>query len=60
MDQTTLLRPTERSRTTQQLADFIVASIDGASVDQAPFYHLRLSRIFPDDLYSAMQLAMWA
>jgi hypothetical protein len=58
MDQTTLLRPNERTRAAAELSEFVAGSVERAIVDQSPFYHLRLSQIFPDDVYSAMQRGM--
>ena len=43
---------------TDDLTDFVVASIDAAKVDTAPFYHLELSHIFPEPVYAAMLAAL--
>jgi hypothetical protein len=54
MDQTLELRPGNRRLAIEQLRDFVVTSVDAARAFDAPFYHLVLDRIFPDDVYSAM------
>ncbi len=33
-------------------------SVQSANADDAPFYHLRFDRVFPDDFYAEMLLAM--
>lgn len=40
------------------VVDSIVASVDAASVDRKPFYHLKLRNISPTDVYDAMVEAM--
>ena len=40
------------------LTDFVVAAIDAAKVDTAPFYHLELGPIFPEPVYAAMLEAL--
>ena len=42
----------------RNLAEFVAASVDAARVNDAPFYHLVLDRVFPDDTYAAMLRAM--
>src|ERR1700751_569359 len=58
MDQGVELRRADRSRVVQRLCDFIERSIDGARAVEAPFYHLELQRVFPDDVYASMLAAM--
>ena len=45
-------------RPVRDLSKFVAASVDAARVSQAPFYHLVLDRVFPDDTYAAMLRAM--
>ncbi len=45
-------------RVTGNLNEFVATSIEAARSSEAPFYHLVLDRIFPDDLYAAMLRAM--
>src|SRR5213082_191218 len=40
------------------LTDFVVDSVQAAHADEAPFYHLRFDRVFPDDFYVEMLQAM--
>jgi hypothetical protein len=54
MDQTSQLKPGNRKLAVERLRDFIVTSVDSAQASDAPFYHLVLDRIFPDDIYAAM------
>jgi len=54
MDQTVRLKPGARALAVERLRDGIVASIDAAPAFAAPFYHLVLERVFPDDTYAAM------
>ena len=42
----------------ENLADFIVASVDSARVVESPFYHLEFDRVFPDDAYRTMLATM--
>jgi hypothetical protein len=58
MDQGVELRRADRARAVERLCDFIVRSIDGARAVEAPFYHLELQRVFPDDVYASMLAAM--
>jgi len=58
MDQCVEFKADDCTRTIERLRDFIVASIERARVVEAPFYHLELERIFPDDIYSSMLMAM--
>jgi hypothetical protein len=58
MDQTIGLKPADRRRAIESLSQFVAASIDSARAGEAPFYHLVLDRVFPDDVYNAMMTAM--
>src|SRR6201997_2900708 len=49
MDQGVELKRTDRIRAVERLRDFIVRSVDGARAVEAPFYHLQLEKVFPDD-----------
>src|SRR5437588_7400948 len=40
------------------LTGFVVDSVQAAHADEAPFYHLRFDRVFPDDFYVEMLQAM--
>jgi hypothetical protein len=48
----------DRDRATEGLSGFIVTSVDAARAVEAPFYHLQLDRVFPDDIYAAMLATM--
>jgi hypothetical protein len=54
MDQTPQLKAGNRRFAIERLRDFIVTSVDAALASDAPFYHLVLDRVFPDDVYAAM------
>src|SRR5246127_85523 len=58
MDQGVELKRTDRIRAIERLRDFIVRSVDGARAAEAPFYHLQLEKVFPDDFYASMLTAM--
>ena len=58
MDQAVLLRGFDRANMTQSVTEFVAASVERARVVDAPFYHLELDNIFPDDAYAAMLRAM--
>src|SRR5262245_19263838 len=58
MDQSVELSREDRARAVGRLCAFIVRSIDGARYVELPFYHLQLERIFPDDVYASMLVAM--
>src|SRR6187200_1714652 len=47
-----------QSWSVNNLTDFVVDSVRNASADDAPFLHLRFDRVFPDDFYTEMLLAM--
>jgi len=48
----------EQSGSVKDLTDFIVESVQRGCADDAPFHHLRLDRVFPEDFYMAMLEAM--
>src|SRR5919108_3195887 len=48
----------EKSESVANLIQFVVDSVRNAHADDAPFYHLRFDRIFPDDFYAQMIDAM--
>ena len=48
----------EKSESVANLIQFVVDSVRQAQADDAPFYHLRFDRIFPDDFYAQMVEAM--
>jgi hypothetical protein len=54
MDQTIELKAGNRRLAVERLRDFIANSVDAANVADAPFYHLELNRVFPDDIYAAI------
>ncbi len=54
MEQTLELRPGNRLLAIERLSDFIAASVDAAPAFDAPFTHLVLARVFPDDVYATM------
>jgi hypothetical protein len=54
MDQTIGLRASSRGLEIERLRDFVVKSVEAAPAFEAPFYHLVLDRVFPDDIYAAM------
>jgi hypothetical protein len=47
-----------QSWSVNNLTDFVVDSVRTAPADEAPFYHLRFDRVFPDDFYVEMLQAM--
>src|SRR5438309_12037454 len=47
-----------QSWSVNKLTDFVVDSVQAAHADEAPFYHLRFDRVFPDDFYVEMLQAM--
>src|SRR5436190_15557378 len=47
-----------QSWSVNDLTDFVAGSVRSAQADDAPFYHLRFERIFPDDFYARMLEAM--
>jgi hypothetical protein len=54
MDQTLELKPGNRRLAVENLREYIAASIDAAPAFDAPFTHLVLDRVFPDDIYALM------
>ena len=54
MDQTLELKSGNRRLAVERLRDFIAASVDAAPAFDAPFTHLVLDRVFPDDVYALM------
>ena len=54
MDQSIELKAGGRKLAIERLRDFIVAAVDAGVVSDAPFHHLVLDRVFPDDLYAVM------
>jgi hypothetical protein len=54
MDQTVGLGAVNRKLAVERLRDFIVGSVDAAAYADAPFTHLVLDRVFPDDVYATM------
>src|SRR5271166_149510 len=54
MDQSLELKAGNRRLAIERLRDFVVAAVDKAVASDAPFYHLVLDRVFPDDIYAAM------
>ena len=47
-----------QSWSVNKLTDFVVDSVQAAHADEAPFYHLRFDRVFPDGFYVEMLHAM--
>jgi len=47
-----------QSWSVNNLTDFVVDSVQAAHSNEAPFYHLRFDRVFPDDFYVEMLHAM--
>src|SRR3954467_1388849 len=58
MDQSIGLHGMERARAVESLCQFVAASVDAAQPGGAPFPHLVLNHVFPDDVYNAMMTAM--
>ena len=58
MDQMPELRSGSQRFAAERLRDFIVTSVDAARPSDAPFYHLVLDRVFPDDVYAAIMANM--
>jgi hypothetical protein len=54
MDQSLELRASNRGRAVARLSGFIATRVGAAKAYQAPFYHLVLDAVFPDDIYAAM------
>src|SRR4030095_1546246 len=47
-----------QSWSVNNLTDFVASSVQNAAADEAPFHHLKFDRVFPDDFYAEMLLAM--
>src|SRR6201993_3604968 len=47
-----------QSWSVNNLTDFVANSVQNANADDAQFLHLRFDRVFPDDFYGEMWLAM--
>ena len=58
MDQSTFPQRSERRLAVENLSRFVAASVDAAQSGDAPFYHLVLEHVFPDNTYAAMLAAM--
>lgn len=58
MDQILELKAGSRKPAIEALEKFLAGSVDEATAAEAPFYHLVLERMFPDDIYAAMLAAM--
>ena len=58
MDQSTFPQGSERRVAVENLGRFVAASIDAAQSGDAPFYHLMLGHVFPENTYAAMLAAM--
>jgi hypothetical protein len=58
MDQSIGLKALDRQRALESLTHFVAAAADAARASEAPFHHLVLDRVFPDDTYAAMLAAM--
>jgi hypothetical protein len=58
MDRVVAATRNDRDRALERLRDHIVLSVESARKVEAPFYHLQLDRVFPDDVYAGMLAAM--
>jgi len=58
MDQTTGFSIGNRRLSVERLSKFVAGSVDAARAGDAPFHHLVLEQVFPDDVYTAMLSAM--
>lgn len=54
MDQSLVLRAGNRKLAVERLRNFIATSVDAAVSSDAPFLHLVLESVFPEDVYAAM------
>ena len=54
MDQSLELKPGNRAIAVKRLRNHVVNAVEAAVASDAPFYHLVLDRVFPDDVYAAM------
>jgi hypothetical protein len=58
MDQIAIISATERTRAVARLQDCVVAAVERARKVEAPFYHLQLEGVFPEEMYAQMLAAM--
>ena len=58
MDQVAGLKTNERKRAIERLSEFVKDSVEQARACEAPFFHLEFDRVFPDDVYRQIPLAM--
>jgi len=54
MDQSVEMTAGGRKLAAERLREFVVRAVEAAPAYEAPFYHLVLDRVFPDDVYAAM------
>src|SRR6202161_3547984 len=54
MDQSLELKPGNRAIAVERLRNHVVNAVEAAVASDAPFIHLVLDRVFPDDVYAAM------
>jgi hypothetical protein len=54
MDQSLELKPGNRAIAVERLRNHVVNAVEAAVAFDAPFYHVVLDRVFPDDVYAAM------
>lgn len=58
MDQSVSLARHERARAVDQLADYVVQSIEAARAVEKPFFHLEFDHVFPEDIYAKILALM--
>ena len=54
MDQSLELTSGNRARAIERVRDRVAAAVDAAPASDAPFLHLRLDAVFPEDVYATM------
>jgi hypothetical protein len=54
MDQTLELKPGNRGLAVENLCDHVAAAVDASPAFDAPFTHLVLDRVFPEEVYAVM------
>jgi hypothetical protein len=54
MDQTLELRPGNRRLAIENVSEHVAAAVDASSSFDAPFTHLVLDRVFPEEVYAVM------
>ena len=54
MDQTLALKPGNRRLAVDNLSTFVAASVVASNFSDAPFVHLVLDRVFPEEVYAQM------